>query len=144
MKAGKAPYDFLNQKNVDSLMEGMRPKSQMAMDRVVATGEGAPAEQQNVKLPPAPAGVDTNMWAKVISMPPPMESGKPFPHAAWGHAVSMLLADPSPEKIALFDGSKFAKSGITAKQILSEFRKEAPQGGAVDNPFADAKTIGPQ
>jgi hypothetical protein len=121
IKDGKDPWQFLTQKNVDSLMEGMRPKAQMQMDRLAATGEGAPPVEPNAPLPPAPAGVNADAWTKVVGVPPPREDGQPGDHAVWAKAVSWLLANPTPEGIKAFNETTFGKT-VDGKQILEEFK----------------------
>jgi hypothetical protein len=126
VKAGKNPYEFLSQKNVDELMKGMRNSSEMAQDRLRATGEEPPAEA----TPPAPFGVDEKPWQRIMGSPPKMPNGQTWPMSNWGAAIERLRANPTPEMQAAFD-KKFAPSGYTAKDILGKLpvpKKFEPTG----------------
>lgn len=109
-KDGKNPWEFLTRENVDKMMAGMRPKGEMEMSRLSATGD-AVTEDKNAPLPPAPAGVDAKAWTKVVSAPPATDKGAPFPKKLWGQAIEMLAKEPTPEKIKQFNESKFGKKG---------------------------------
>lgn len=118
-KDGKNPWDFLTQKNVDDMIQGMRPASQMAQDRMTALGDSAPVEAPNAPLPPAPANVNPDAWTKIVSKPPAAGNGAQFSHAAWASALNMLLADPA-KNIPLFNQSKFGKAGMDGADIVKQ------------------------
>jgi hypothetical protein len=126
IKAGKNPYEFLTQENVDKLRAGMRDPAKMAQDRLRATGEEPPAEA----TPPAPFGVDEKPWQRIMGSPPKMPNGQTWPMSNWGAAIERLRANPTPEMQAAFD-KKFAPSGYTAKDILGRLpvpKKFEPTG----------------
>ena len=110
-KAGKNPYDFLTQENVDKLMTGMRDKSKMETARLNATGEGV-----DQPIPPTPDGIDEKAWQRVIASPPRGSAGA-WPADRWAMAINRLRSDPSPETKAAFD-QKFGPSGYTADAVL--------------------------
>ena len=110
IKDGKDPWKFLDKKNVDSLMEGLRPKSKMAQDRVAAMNDvvgGGVADKtaaqplangnQN-RLPVTPAGVDTQTWARTVVDSPPA-----IPRNEWGAKVSLLAKNPTARNVELFN-----------------------------------------
>ena len=113
MKAGKDPFDFLTQENVDKLRGGMRDKSKMETARLNATGESTDADQP---IPPAPDGIDEKAWQRIIASPPRGNAG-PWPADQWAKAINRLRETPTPEFKAAFD-QKFGPSGYTADAIL--------------------------
>jgi hypothetical protein len=119
VKAGKDPFDFLTQENVDKLRGGMRDKSKMETARLNATGE-AIGDQT---IPQSPEGVDQKTWQGVIASPPRGKNG-PWPAEAWASAINRLRSDPSPEAKSDFD-RWFGPSGYTADAILK--RLPAPE-----------------
>jgi hypothetical protein len=122
IQKGKDPWDFLTQDNIDKMLKGMRSQSQMAQDKLAASGEapagGSPA------LPPAPQNVDQAGWNKIMSAPLSTTNGAPFPKAAFAQAVQMLIAQPTPENIRLFDQSKFGRAGFRAEDIVQQLKPQ--------------------
>ena len=139
VKAGKNPYEFLNQKNVDELMKGMRNPSEMAQDRLKATGEEPP----NEAMPDAPVGVDAKPWQRIMASPPKLPNGQTWPMANWSTAITRLRENPTPEMQAAFD-KKFAPSGYTAKDILGRLpvpKKYEKTGEAVGIPVTGPVSV---
>lgn len=126
---GKDPWQFLTQKNVDEMLTGLRSPREMAMDRMAATGEAAPAEDPKAPLPPAPIGIDPASWSSVVTKPPATEGGVPFPRSAWANALGMLIANPTPENMKLFDQSKFGRAGYRASEVLEQLK---PKSGGIE------------
>lgn len=124
-KENKNAWEFLTKENVDKMIVGMRSQSEMAMDKMTATGEALPAEPANAPLPPTPDNVDPAAWAKVIISPPKTDNGQPFPRSSWGTAVGMLIKNPTPENVKLFDDSKFGRAGFRAKEIIDQLAPKA-------------------
>jgi hypothetical protein len=122
VKDGKDPWQFLTYKNVDSMLEGMRPKSEMAMDKVAAKNAVVPSAQANV-TPAAPAGFSPQAWEKVVSARPVLPDGSQVSRAAWGEAVSMLLANPTEKTIEAFNKSALGKSGLNGKKVLEGIKE---------------------
>lgn len=130
IKAGKSPWEFLNQENVDKLMGGMRNKAEMDAARIAATGEGGTEDK---KVPPAPAGVEAKAWNRIITSPPSKPDGKPWSATAWATAIDRLRENADdPTFVNGFD-AKFGPSGFTAKDILSRIppKKKAPAAGGI-------------
>jgi len=131
IKAGKNPWEFLTRENVDKMVTGMRPKGEMEMARVAATGEvmadkAAPA-------PPAPEKIDKAAWEKVISTPLTTADGKPFPKAALGQALTWLINNPTPEGIKTFNESKFGKTAkLDGQKVLEQLGVTKPEPSAGD------------
>jgi hypothetical protein len=127
-QGGKDPWQFLTKENVDKMLVGMRNKSEMAMERVAATGETLPPENPNLPPPPAPEGIDPAAWQSVVTKPPVMETGAPFPRSSWATALQMLAKNPTPENIATFDRSKFGRAGFRGEELLGQLQgKKATQ-----------------
>ncbi len=91
----------------------MRSQSEMAQERMRATGEEPPVEAP----PPAPFGVDDKPWKRIMGSPPKLPNGQSWPMSNWSAAIQKLRDNPTPEMQAAFD-KKFAPSGYTAKDIL--------------------------
>lgn len=116
IKAGKNPWEFLKRENIDQMIQGMRPKGEMEVDRLAATGEVAP----EAPAPSPPDGIDKARWNDVMGMSLSTSTGKPFPKAAWGQAVTWLLQNPTPEGVKLFNESKFGRTAKIDGQKLLE------------------------
>lgn len=114
VSSGKSPWEFLTQKNVDEYIKGLRDKTKMDQQRLLATGGELPAEPN----PAAPEFVDQKAWDRFMGTPPLTPKGTPWPKSQWAKAIELLRADPSPARQAQFD-KHFAPSGYTAKEILS-------------------------
>lgn len=128
VKDGKNPWDPngpLSQGYVDKMIAGMRPKAQMAIDRVNAESNAAGVTPQPQQIAAAPAGVDQSTWSGIMQRPPMDAKGQPWPATNWARAVEILRADPKPETMAEFD--KFAPDGFKAKDILSQLTPAARQ-----------------
>ena len=95
-------------------MKGMRDKTAMDQQRLLATG-GEPPKEPN---PPPPEFVDQPAWDRFMTQPPNTPKGVPWPKAQWAKAIEILRADPSAARQAQFD-KHFGPSGYTAKEILS-------------------------
>lgn len=116
VKDGKNPWDFLTRDNVDKMIQGMRPKAQMDMDRVTATGEATGDQASQVVPPPLP-GVDQITWAEAMATRPITQSGQPLPPQNWARALEILRANPTPEGIKIFDDHW---KGFNGKDILQK------------------------
>ena len=128
IKAGKNPWEFLTQDNVDKMTAGMRDKNQMA-----ATGETPPGvqpQEDTAPLPAPPQGANPDAWKSIVSAPPPTTDGGQFTHAAWGQALGMLIQNPTPENIAAFNQSKFGRAGYSGQELIDRLKgKSADEGG---------------
>lgn len=137
LKAGKNPWDFLNQENVDKLLKGMRPKAQMDMDRLSAVGEatgegGKPLPQTAPAV--APTGVDPKAWGEVSARPPVLGNG-PANVAGWQAMLGKLAAAPTLESAEAFDRSKIGQaSTIKGAQLIQMLTGKAPAARAVASP----------
>lgn len=122
----KSPWEFLTQENVDKMIKGMRSKTEMDMERLKATGEGAATNPDAVRgqVPQPPPEVDPTGWATVMRAPPMSQGGKPWPYTNWAAAVNALRADPTPEKMAQFN-AVFGSAGYDAKELLGKLEKGA-------------------
>jgi hypothetical protein len=128
-KPGKNPWEFLTRDNVDKLMEGMRSPTQMAQDRLFATGQTAPqdVEKPGTPIPPAPAGFNTGEWSSIMSAPPTAENGQPYTHAAWAEVLRRLAADP--KAIPWFD-QRFGAAGYSGADLVKRLKSPVNAGGA--------------
>jgi hypothetical protein len=125
IKDGKDPWQFLNQESVDKMIQGMRSKSEMEMERLRATGEGSAQGAAALgPVPAPPADVEPTGWATVMRSPPVSQAGKPWPYSNWAQAINHLRADPSPERIAQFN-KVFGSAGYDAAEILGKLGKKA-------------------
>ncbi len=126
IKQGKDPFQFLTKENVDKLMEGMRPKSQMALDKVAAKGDAFPAGQTKETVPPPPSGVKEEDWREVVLNRPTLANGNPWPIRNWTAYIEALRKDPSRENIAQFE-AKYP--GVDLNAILKRLGVEIGDGG---------------
>jgi hypothetical protein len=113
VKAGKDPWQFLTQDNVDKLAARLRSPREMALAKLEAQNTGLDASQ--LSAPPAPAGVNEEGW-KLVMNAPAQYNGKSLPDAKWQGVVQTLQQNPTPRVRKWFD-LHFAGSGITADDI---------------------------
>ena len=76
VKDGKNPWEFLTQENVDKLMQGMRSKTEMAMDKISARDD-ATGEKTEQAVPPPPADIPAPAWQEVMAERPIAPSRAP-------------------------------------------------------------------
>jgi hypothetical protein len=126
IKQGKDPFQFLTKENVDKLSEGMRPKSQMALDKVAARGEAFPVGQAKESVPPPPSGVKEEDWREVVLSRPTLPNGNPWPIRNWTAYIEALRKDPSRENIAQFE-AKYP--GVDLDALLKRLGVETGDGG---------------
>ena len=124
IKAGKNPWDFLQQDNVDKMVKGMRSPVEMAQAKIAA-GSASSSEPAPAALPPPPANVDPQAWSAVLAKPPGGAS-----QTSWNSAVSMLMASPTPNMIAQFNASRFGKAGMDGAKLISQMRMADADAGA--------------
>jgi muramidase (phage lysozyme) len=143
LKAGKDPWQFLTKENTDKMLDGMRDKNQMEMQRVSAVGEatGEAPSAPRAPVPPAPAGVQQEAWNRVMATTPRTASGQRWTGSAWASAVNDLVRDQSPKNKAAFD-QWFAGHGVTADAVLAQLSGAAAPGPAAA-PAADLGDAGP-
>ncbi len=128
VKAGKNPWEFLTEENVDKLTAGMRSKSEMAAARLKETGETG---DKSAAEPPPPQGIDAKMWAGLMKQEMPMTaSGEPMSRRAFANKIGQLLANPTPEMIAAFDSSRFGKIGLSGAAIVKNLTGKPVAGAA--------------
>jgi hypothetical protein len=149
IKDGKDPWQFLTRENTDKMLQGIRPKAQMAQDRMKALGE-ATGETPNEPLPPAPDGVDPNGWAAAMVQVPKTQSGQPIAHAAWANMLNMLITTPTPQTIESFNKSQFGRAGYDGAKLIKQLTGKdvggAPAAAAPQAPAQseeEAKAWGP-
>jgi hypothetical protein len=94
VKDGKDPWQFLTHENVDKMIGGMRSKSEMAMDKIRATGEASGEAQPNQPAPPAPQGIEPARWEKIMATRPIAPTGQPIAPKNWADALAMLRDKP--------------------------------------------------
>lgn len=106
--AGKDPWEFLTQDNVDKLADGIRNPQEMAMHKLTAGS--------TVTVPPPP-GIDQEGWNFVVQRTPgALSNGNAVTPAGYGARISMLAANPTPQAMSYFDAA-FA-DGLKAKDVL--------------------------
>lgn len=137
--AGKDPWDFLTQANVDKMAGTLRSPRELAMAKLAAM-QSPTGDISGLGAPPAPEGVDANGWALIANTRTHTADGTARSPQAWTNAIGALLADPSADKIKQFD-AYFAPDGITARTVfdilgIEPTEKEkpvvlGPQGGAM-------------
>ncbi len=132
-KAGKNPWEFLTKDNVDGMMQGLRPKSDMAQDRMSALGDEGVATPE-VPVPPAPKGTDPTAWSSVFADRPKVEvGGGIYPADKWGQVVDLLRTNPTPQNIALFNQSQLAqRTGLRGEDILNKLNGVQPDNSGGD------------
>jgi Peptidase M15 len=133
IKDNKDPWDFLSQKHVDEMLQGLRSPAQMKMDRLAATGEAVP-EQPGAPPPPTPEGIDPAAWVPLVSSPPMTDAGTPFPRRDWAKALQLLAEKPTAETIKLFDESKFGKAGLEGARLVEQLTAKAKGGEVSEAP----------
>lgn len=112
--AGKAPFDFLTQENVDKLIAGMRNPHEMAMEKLQAMSG---VDVSTIQAPPPPAGADADGWKLIVNSPPRLASGQAAPPDKWAQAVQLLAQEPNAQRMGQFD-QFFGTSGVTASDVL--------------------------
>ncbi len=119
VEAGKNPWEFLTQKNVDEVMKPfMRSKAQLNADRIAASGESLAGSQKGPEaVPPAPKGVDQAAWGEAMMSRPSAKDGKPWPVRNWAAYLDALRKSPTPENIKEF-ADKYPDIDLSA--ILSK------------------------
>jgi hypothetical protein len=111
VQAGKDPWEFLTQSNVDKMMHGIRDPQEVAMQNIM--GGINPTPQV-----PAPAGVDQENWDFLVAKPPFALVAKD-PNINWSGIMGALAANPTPANIQWFDYKYGAGNpGYSAKNIL--------------------------
>lgn len=138
VKDGKNPWEFLTQKNVDELMQGMRSKTEMAMDRISATGD-ATGEKIDQAIPPPLSGIDPAPWQELMATRPILKSGRPMPPQNWSAALGILRDQPTEQNIAFFDKDF---PGFDAKKLLERLGQSPAEGAKHEpTPVAPAKPL---
>jgi len=128
VKQGKDPMQFLTRDNIAKMAEQVRPKKEMAMDKLIATNSAATiADNPATPLPEAPQNVQPDMWKTVVSSPPVRADNTHMPHEIWAKFVENLVKDPSQENINLFNSSQFGRAGYRAERIIKQLTGKDPQ-----------------
>ena len=131
-KAGKSLFDPnspIQKKNVDAMIEQLRPARQMARDQLTdpkaeqdPNARAAATDPSDGFLPAPPRGVDWNAWVNVVSRPTTSpRTGQPFPFSHWAKQVNILLADPSAQNIRFFNRA-FGHAGLDGTEVLRALR----------------------
>lgn len=144
-KAGGDPkkvWDYLQQDNIDKMISTLRNPTQMAKDRLAATGQVDPGdvEPPGTPIPPpptdlrepagadgkpgAPVQINPREWSNIMTVVPKAQNGQPFTHQAWSQALHVLLSDP--EKMGPKFDQFFGPAGFSSESILKRLTsKEA-------------------
>lgn len=122
-KAGKDPWQFLTQKNVDDIANGIRSPREKAIQELESNQTGLDTSQLTAPVPPP--GADPDGWKVIANYVPPIKlsDGSPMPPENWQGAVTALQNDPTPRARRLFD-AHFAAAGISADDVLSVLKVE--------------------
>jgi len=125
VKAGKNPWEFLTQENVDKMAQPMRDRAKMARDKLTASGQAATAPQKEA-LPPAPSGANPDSWATWMDVAPTRLNGTRMPLQNWAKIINALRTDPD-QKGAIEDfDAKYGNQGLSAQEILNSLKKPVP------------------
>lgn len=125
---------FLSRDNITSMIQNLRSPTQMARDRLAATGQtdASDVERPGMPLPPVPKFPDLNgkpaqqidpkSWQAVLAGPLPIaENGQPFTHTGWANYITTLMQNPNQKTMDYFD-KHFAVQGFSAADIVSRLR----------------------
>jgi hypothetical protein len=116
---------FLNKETVDKMVQNLRSPTQMAQDRLAATGQTSPqdVEKPGTPLPPPPTGLNPAEWTSIIGAPPTASTGQPFTHAAWAEVLKRLAADP--EHAIPFFNQRFGAAGYDGAELVKRLKATA-------------------
>lgn len=117
----KNPWEFLTQENVDKMIQGMRPRDQMALDKIKATSD-AEGETQPQNLPadspvPAPKDVDAGAWKEAFEHRPMDNSGRPWRNDQWARALQYLGTHRDEKTLGQFKDT-FGQDGARMLKLL--------------------------
>lgn len=128
--SGKNPYEFLTQKKADEIMDRVYPRSERAKDTLAGGGDFS--DDKNQPVPPTPKGANPATWGRLMSSPPLLADGKPLSRKIWADKLGLLLANPTPENIELFNSSRLGtQGGYEAKKLIDQLSGKAepiPEG----------------
>ena len=113
------PNSPISKKNIDALIETIRPKRQMDADRISALGQ-APAQDT---LPPAPPiqGLDAEGWKATVAQTPNVATPRgQLSREGWAKALTILATTPTPRNVRFFDQSSFGRAGLSGSGLVKQ------------------------
>jgi hypothetical protein len=122
------PYKFplFDTKNMDALLQKLRPQRERDADYVAAGGEPAASQDLTASpgaapLPPAPEGVDPIGWRASLAEMPQTKAGAPLGVDRWADALRRLYAVRNdPQSVANFD--KYMGPG-RGRRLINQLEK---------------------
>jgi len=116
----RKPLDeFLDGKNVRTMVRSYRSKASMDMDRIAAMG-GLGDDQHDAAIPSAPAGIEPVAWTRLMTTRPIMRNGQSLPPQNWAEALTYLRAHPDEKTVGFFN-KHFA--GYDGHEVLKQLGK---------------------
>ena len=121
IKAGKDPWEILTKDNVDKIAQQIRPKSQVAADRIRAEGSATGDQVDNAVPPQAPAGVSDETWTGLLKTPPTNQmTGRPTSAKVYGDAVLALQQNADNAAYKNSFNKWFGAKGAMADDLLGK------------------------
>ena len=113
----RKPLDeFLDGKNVRTMVRSYRSKASMDMDRIAAMG-GLGDDQHDAAIPSAPAGIEPAAWTRLMTTRPILRNGQSLPPQNWAEALTYLRAHPDEKTVGYFN-KHFA--GYDGHEVLKQ------------------------
>ena len=121
IKAGKDPWEILTKDNVDKIAQQIRPKSQVAADRIRAEGSLTGDQVDNAVPPQAPAGVSDETWTGLLKTPPTNQmTGRPASAKVYGDAILALQQNADNAAYKNSFNKWFGAKGAMADDLLGK------------------------
>ena len=121
IKAGKDPWEILTKDNVDKIAQQIRPKSQVAADRIRAEGSLTGDQVDNAVPPQAPAGVSDETWAGLLKTPPTNQmTGRPASAKVYGDAILAVQQNADNAAYKNSFNKWFGAKGAMADDLLGK------------------------
>jgi hypothetical protein len=133
LTAGKDPWDPspsnpFTKDYVEKLAQQIRPKAQLAADRIRAETSATGESVENAVPAQAPEGVDHKVWGDLLKSPPTNpRTGQPFASAVYGDMLLALRQNAGDPKFKAEFDKRYGSKGATADDILGKLNPQASE-----------------
>ncbi len=129
---------FLEPQNVDKMISQARNPQQMALERMNATTGGEGTAETPTPPPPRDLKVNPDAWNGIVGKPWANAQGQILTKPAVANAINILMRDPTPQRIEMFNKALGRDDGAEIVKTLTGGQQSAPPAASNEPNLAAA------